>query len=362
MFSSSIGCRVAVVASVLALACALLPTGASVAYADYNKAAPSKDYASSANKVEVKGSPIKASAIPQGTYHITANSSTTMGSITDVTLTVRDGAMSVNFTLTPSYTAVYPGKPEEAAALAGDDGKEPSPSYIMGKLNADGETRNFTMSISSLNAVLVYSAYNGNSKRNSGMWYGRNVCFNSSAEIDALVATSGKDDSPGDDDKPGEDTPDTDDSGTDKPSAGQGGGGTSGKGDAGGKRPTAGKGTGDGTGSATGTAGSSSGKSRKDNASSAPTTSEQSDAAEEDSASNVKDATSAKRFSALGGPFTPIAYASENSAAGDAATKEADVLDEQTVDYQKLLGAGVVTLAVAGFIIRLIVFRRQHAR
>ena len=56
------------------LACALTGFCAPAALAEYNIAAPSKDY-TAVDKVTVTGKAIKASQIPAGRYHITASTS-----------------------------------------------------------------------------------------------------------------------------------------------------------------------------------------------------------------------------------------------------------------------------------------------
>lgn len=345
------------------LVCALTSFCAPAAYAEYNIAAPSKDY-TAVDKVTVTGKAIKASQIPAGSYHITASTSSSMASMSNVVLTVSGGSMTVNFTLTPSYTAVYPGKPEEAASLSNDDGTEVSPSYIMGKLNSDGQTRNYTMAISALNSVLVYSAYNGNSKRNSGMWYGRNVCFNSSAEIDALVATSGGDDDDDADDSgkddPGADKPDADD-----PGSGGGAGGGTGADD----KPAAGSdkpGSGSGGGAAAGSGGTSH-AGGKDDASGGSTAAadepadDDSDAADDEPAasSSKDDSKPANTFAALDAPLTAIAYA-DNGAVEEGPTKEAQALDGKELNYHQLLVALTLALVAVGFIARTLVYQRQR--
>ena len=346
------------------LACALTNFCTPAAYAEYNIAAPSKDY-TAVDKVTVTGKAIKASQIPAGSYHITASTSSSMASMSNVVLTVSGGSMTVNFTLTPSYTAVYPGKPEEAASLSNDDGTEASPSYIMGKLNSDGQTRNYTMAISALNSVLVYSAYNGNSKRNSGMWYGRNVCFNSSAEIDALVATSGGGDDDSDADDPGKDDPGADKPGADDPGSGGGAGGGTGADD----KPTGGNDKpGSGSGGAAGSGGTSHAGGKDDasggSAAAADEPADDGDAADDepdadDVSSSEDDPEPANTFAALDAPLTAIAYA-DNGAAEEGPTKEAQALDVKELNYHQLLVALTLVLLAVGFIARTLVYQRQR--
>ena len=333
------------------LVCALTSFCAPAAYAEYNIAAPSKDY-TAVDKVTATGKVIKASQIPAGSYHITASTSSVMAGMSDVVLTVSGGSMTVNFTLTPSYTAVYPGKPKEAASLSNADGTEASPSYIMGKLNSDGKTRNYTMAISALNSVLVYSAYNGNSKTNSGMWYGRNVCFNSSAEIDALVATSGG----------GDDDSDADDPGKDDPGSGGGAGGGAGADD----KPAGGSDKpGSGSGGAAGSGGTSHAGGKDDasgdSAAAANEPADDGDAADDEpAASSSKDAPeSANTFAALDAPLTAIAYA-DTGAVEEGPTKEAQALDGKELNYHQLLVALTLVLLAVGFIARTLVYQRQR--
>lgn len=354
--------RVTRAVSAAALSCALLGFCAPAAYAEYNIAAPSKDY-TAVDKVTVTGKPIKASQLPAGTYHITANTSSSMASMSNVTLTVSGGSMTVNFTLTPSYTAVYPGKPEEAASLSNADGTEVSPSYIMGKLNSDGQTRNYTMAISALNSVLVYSAYNGNSKRNNGMWYGRNVCFNSSAEIDALVATSGGGDED-DDDSADKDEPGKDDSGTDEPGAS--GPGSDDPSDADGK-PNAGGSSKPGASGGNATAGGDAHAPAKSDdsadagdGSDADDDADANDADDADSVPGKKDDPEpAKTFASLNAPLTAIAYA-DSGAVEEGPTKEAETLDGQSINYHQLLAALTFVLLAVGFIARTLVYKKQR--
>ena len=352
--------RAARATSAVLLACALTGFCAPAAFAEYNIAAPSKDY-TAVDKVTVTGKAIKASQIPEGRYHITASTSSSMAGMSNVVLTVSGGSMTVNFTLTPSYTAIYPGKPKEAASLSNADGTEASPSYIMGKLNSDGQTRNYTMAISALNSVLIYSAYNGNSKRNSGMWYGRNVCFNSSAEIDALVATSGGDDED-DADDPGKDDPGADKPGADDPGSGGGTGGDTSADD----KPGSGSDKpGSGSGGAAGSGGASHAGNKGD-ASSSPAAgadepADDSDAADDEPAasSSEDEPKDAKTFAALGAPLTAIAYA-DNGAVEEGPTKEAQALDGKELNYHQLLVALTLALIVVGFIARTFVYQRQR--
>ncbi len=351
--------RAARVTSAVLLACTLTGFCAPAAFAEYNIAAPSKDY-TAVDKVTVTGKAIKASQIPAGRYHITASTSSSMAGMSNVVLTVSGGSMTVNFTLTPSYTAVYPGKPKEAASLSNADGTEASPSYIMGKLNSDGKTRNYTMAISALNSVLVYSAYNGNSKLNSGMWYGRNVCFNSSAEIDALVATSGGDD---DADDPGKDDPGADKPGADDPGSGGGTGGGAGADD----KPGSGSDKpGSGSGGAASGGGGTSHAGNKGDASSGPAAAaeepaDDSDAADDESAasSSEDDPEPANTFANLNEPLTAIAYA-DNGAVEEGPTKEAQALDGKELNYHQLLVALTLALIALGFITRTLVYQRQR--
>ena len=343
------------------LVCALTSFCAPAAYAEYNIAAPSKDY-TAVDKVTATGKVIKASQIPAGSYHITASTSSVMAGMSDVVLTVSGGSMPVNFTLTPSYTAVYPGKPKEAASLSNADGTEASPSYIMGKLNSDGKTRNYTMAISALNSVLVYSAYNGNSKTNSGMWYGRNVCFNSSAEIDALVATSGGGDDDSDADDPGKDDPGADKPGADDPGSGGGAGGGAGADD----KPAGGSDKpGSGSGGAAGSGGTSHAGGKDDasgdSAAAANEPADDGDAADDEpAASSSKDAPeSANTFAALDAPLTAIAYA-DTGAVEEGPTKEAQALDGKELNYHQLLVALTLVLLAVGFIARTLVYQRQR--
>ena len=354
--------RAARITSAVLLACALTGFCAPAAFAEYNIAAPSKDYAA-VDKVTVTGKAIKASQIPAGRYHITASTSSSMAGMSNVVLTVSGSSMTVNFTLTPSYTAIYPGKPKEAASLSNADGTEASPSYIMGKLNPDGKTRNYTMAISALNSVLVYSAYNGNSKLNSGMWYGRNVCFNSSAEIDALVATSGGDDED-DADDPGKDDPGADKPGADDPGSGGGTGGDTSADD----KPGSGSdkpGSGSGSGATDGSGGASHAGNKGD-ASSSPAAgadepADDSDAADDEPAASSSEGEpkDAKTFANLNEPLTAIAYA-DNGAVEEGPTKEAQALDGKELNYHQLLVALTLALIVVGFIARTFVYQRQR--
>ena len=354
--------RAARATSAVLLAFAMTGFCAPAAFAEYNIAAPSKDY-TAVDKVTVTGKAIKASQIPAGRYHITASTSSSMAGMSNVVLTVSGSSMTVNFTLTPSYTAIYPGKPKEAASLSNADGTEASPSYIMGKLNPDGKTRNYTMAISALNSVLVYSAYNGNSKLNSGMWYGRNVCFNSSAEIDALVATSGGDDED-DADDPGKDDPGADKPGADDPGSGGGTGGDTSADD----KPGSGSdkpGSGSGSGATDGSGGASHAGNKGD-ASSSPAAgadepADDSDAADDEPAASSSEGEpkDAKTFANLNEPLTAIAYA-DNGAGEEGPTKEAQALDGKELNYHQLLVALTLALIAVGFIARTFVYQRQR--
>ena len=80
--------------------------------------------------VPVSGSALTASDIPEGTYSITATSSSYMCKFTKVTLTSAQGQLWVTFTLSEAYSALYLGTAEEAAANTNEDGTDYTAYYV----------------------------------------------------------------------------------------------------------------------------------------------------------------------------------------------------------------------------------------
>ncbi|WP_350454457.1 hypothetical protein [Slackia heliotrinireducens] len=157
----------------LALACLAACLAAcafsTFAFADeeHGEYASARDYGSQ-KQVGVYGmTPISAADVAEGTYSVEARTSSSFFAFEDVQLEVRDGKMHARFTMASgSYTLVYPGSAEDAAAAPYDD-------YI--EIDPDGDV--FEMDVPALNQPFECAAY---SKRKN-MWYDRQVLIEASS-------------------------------------------------------------------------------------------------------------------------------------------------------------------------------------
>ena len=107
--------------------------------------------------------PITADQVKEGTYDITAESSSSFFKIHGAKLTVRDGEMTAAISLdSKTYPLVYMGTGEEAAAAPAED-------YI----EFDGDAWTFTVPVSALDQEIDCAAYSKRRKQ----WYDRKLMF-----------------------------------------------------------------------------------------------------------------------------------------------------------------------------------------
>ena len=110
--------------------------------------------------------PVKADALKNGEYTVTVDSSSSMFQVTACTLTVQDGTMTAQMTMSGTgYLWVYPGTAEEAAAASEED-------YIPFQETDSGE-HTFTLPVEALDQGIPCAAF---SKRKE-MWYDRTLVF-----------------------------------------------------------------------------------------------------------------------------------------------------------------------------------------
>ena len=149
---------------VLGLVCA---PGTAFADAEHANYASAKEYGST-KQVGVYGmTPISGADVADGTYSVKADTSSSFFRFEDVQLTVAGGSMSARFTMTSgSYSLIYPGTAEDAAAASASD-------YI--EIEPAGDT--FTMDIPALNQPLPCAAYSKKKRK----WYDRQILINASS-------------------------------------------------------------------------------------------------------------------------------------------------------------------------------------
>ncbi len=145
------------------LACLLAGTTAASAV-DYSKVAGSADM-TTVEQVGVEGmEPIAADSVVEGTYEVTVESSSSMFKITKAVLTVENGNMTANLTLSgTSYLVLYPGTGAEAAADTEDH-------YIGYTEDADG-AYTYTVPIPALDQPFSCAAFS----KNKEQWYDRTL-------------------------------------------------------------------------------------------------------------------------------------------------------------------------------------------
>ena len=141
--------------------------GAAFADEEHSQYASSSEYGSS-KQVGVYGmTPIGAGDVADGTYTVTAQTSSSFFRFEDVQLTVANGKMSALFTMTSgSYTLIYPGTAEQAAAA-------PASDYI--EIEPAGDT--FTMDIPALNEAIPCAAFSKKKRK----WYDRQILLEASS-------------------------------------------------------------------------------------------------------------------------------------------------------------------------------------
>ncbi|MBR5337445.1 MAG: hypothetical protein IK152_05625 [Lachnospiraceae bacterium] len=123
-------------------------------------------------------SPIFAESVKEGTYDITAYSSSAYFKVTNAKLTVEGGKMNVRFTIpSMSYVYVYAGTAKEAENASESE-------WI--KFEEEKGCTVFTIPVSALDAKVQCAAYSKAKKR----WYSRTLCFDASTlPKDALNIT-----------------------------------------------------------------------------------------------------------------------------------------------------------------------------
>ncbi len=140
------------------------------------KVAGAEDMAEPQDVVQEGMIPVTADALSEGTYTITVDSSSSMFSIAECMLTVEDGTMTADMTMSGTgYLYLYMGTAEEAAAAE-------ESSYIP-FTETDG-VHTFTVPVSALDDGIACAAY---SKRKE-MWYDRTLVFRADSLPDTAYA------------------------------------------------------------------------------------------------------------------------------------------------------------------------------
>ena len=123
--------------------------------------------------------PVSASGLNSGTYAITVDSNSSMFRVTDCALTVADGKMTAEMTMSGTgYLYVYPGTAEQAAAA-------PDADYIPFTETAEG-AHTFTIPVAALNTGVPCAAFS----KNRQTWYDRTLLFRAdSLPPEAFAAT-----------------------------------------------------------------------------------------------------------------------------------------------------------------------------
>ena len=145
------------------LAC-FLASSATASAVDYTKVASAADM-TTVEQVGVEGmEPISSSDVKDGTYAVTVESSSSMFKITKAVLTVADGTMNVDLTLSgTSYLVLYPGTSEGAAADTEDH-------YIGYTEDAEG-AYTYTIPVPALDQPFPCAAFS----KNKEQWYDRTL-------------------------------------------------------------------------------------------------------------------------------------------------------------------------------------------
>lgn len=165
------------------LACAILPATAHATYRDVAEEA----YAS--QTLDVSGTPIDGSQIPDGNYSVNVTTSSSMCNVSNCVLTVANGQLYATFNLTGAYSAIYFGTAAEAAAQTNDDGTDAS-QYYLGDPPEGYVTHAYAIQISALNTPIDIATYSGGKDFASGRWWSRQFSFNSKGEVDAAIANA----------------------------------------------------------------------------------------------------------------------------------------------------------------------------
>lgn len=145
--------------------------------ADPNSQVASADQMTTVVDVVEEGMiPIEGSALKDGVYPVTVDSSSSMFHIVECELTVEDGAMTAVMSMSgTSYLWVFMGSGTEAAASSEAD-------YIPYVESADG-VHTFTVPVEALDAGISCAAYS----KNKELWYDRTLLFRAdSLPLDAF--------------------------------------------------------------------------------------------------------------------------------------------------------------------------------
>ena len=164
--------RFAVRMAALVMALAVLPgcfATQCFAAEGYDQVAPASDQASSKSVLRCGMTPIRVQDVNEGSYEIEAVSSSSFFRIEKAVLTVKDGRMRADLTLSSvSYRFIYPGTAAEAAAA-------PEDAYIKAK-DRDGRST-FRMEVRGLNEEIPCAAFSKKKKQ----WYDRTILLDASS-------------------------------------------------------------------------------------------------------------------------------------------------------------------------------------
>ncbi len=172
-------CRVT--AAVIALVFALglgAPAAPAFGAEGYDKVASEGETAKSVDIGSYGMLPVYGRDVKDGRYEVITESSSTFFHVEKTVLTVKDGKMTAQMTLSSaSYKFIYPGTAEEAAAAPLEDYIEPK--------NREGRST-FTMKVEALDTPVDCAAYSKRKKK----WYDRKILFSAgSLPEDALKIT-----------------------------------------------------------------------------------------------------------------------------------------------------------------------------
>ena len=153
----------------LALVLLLAQTAPVLAAEGYDQVAPASQTAKSVQVGKYGMVPIYGFDVKDGTYTVKVDSSSTFFHIREAELTVKDGKMSADITLSSmSYKFVYPGTAEEAA-------KAPLEDYEKAK-DFEGES-SFHVEVDALNKPIDCAAFSKKKKQ----WYDRKILFDAAS-------------------------------------------------------------------------------------------------------------------------------------------------------------------------------------
>ena len=150
-------------AGALLLAC-MMAGAVTAAATDYSKVADASDM-TTVEAVGVEGmTPVSGADVVNGVYEVEVESSSSMFKIEKAVLTVEDGRMTADLTLSgTSYLVLYPGTGNEAAADTEDN-------YIGYAEDADG-AYTYTIPVPALDQPFHCAAFS----RNKEQWYDRSL-------------------------------------------------------------------------------------------------------------------------------------------------------------------------------------------